>query len=99
MKHRPRPSIPVKRFGQIVKEAEQAYKREDWLTIGRLNQELNAINTGMWFQNGEGYLWALRNGEPLPFDDILAEIGRTGYPMSSEDDMIIGANTDDTFPR
>lgn len=64
-------SIPVKRFGQIVKEAEKAYKREDWLTIGKLNAELNTINTGMWFQNGKSYLWALHRNGVLQFNDIL----------------------------
>ena len=68
-----KPSLPVRRFAQIVDLAEEAYKKEDWITIGRLNQELNEINTGMWFQNGKSYLWMLWNGEPLPFDDILKE--------------------------
>jgi hypothetical protein len=65
-----RPSIPVKRFAQIVDEAERAYKREDWLTIGKLNQELNAINTGVWFQDGVAYCWALHRDGALPFDEI-----------------------------
>jgi hypothetical protein len=58
--------IPVKRIGQIVDEAEKAYKREDWITIG----ELSAINTGVWFQDGVAYCWALHRDGALPFDEI-----------------------------
>lgn len=65
--------IPLERFSKIVHDAEKAYKVGDWLTIGRLNQELNNINCGMFWQEGKAYLWALYQGVPLPFDDIIEE--------------------------
>lgn len=63
--------MPVKRFQQIVREAETAYKKEDWEIIGRLNQELSTINTGIYWQDdGKSYLWTLSKNGAIPFDDI-----------------------------
>lgn len=65
----PKPSIPVRRFGQIVEEAEAAYKNQDYVTIGKLNQELATINAGLFWQDGVSYLLTLNVNEPLPFDE------------------------------
>jgi hypothetical protein len=88
--------IPIHRFSQIVKEAEKAYKREDWLTVGKLNQELNAINTGVFWQDGKAYLWALQE-KPLPFDDIITVKNEADMTLYRDEDGNL--ESDDFIPR
>jgi hypothetical protein len=88
--------IPIARLSKIVYEAEEAYKHEDWLTIGKLNQELNAINTGIWWQHGKAYLWALTDGKPLPFDDIITVKNEADMTLYRDEDGNL--ESDDFIP-
>lgn len=61
--------IPIKEFVQLIEDAEEAFKKNNFEAIGRINTRLSDVGASIYWEEGTAYFLTMNPNERLPFED------------------------------